>query len=565
MSPLKVGCPSCHAALSATPPFLPGMKVKCSQCGVSFPLVEPTAIRPVSVEANRSAPPVAVGVSPPPRPLSRGERPRQPWLAIAAVVGMVLIACGIVVYVLVRRGALENDDALASQGRSGTDAKTSSLANRPEPLTLSTPEVDDSKSQTRIYQRPPDRSSRFEMPTARSSLSAEKQEAVSRAIERGVAYLKRTQKDGGSWTRESHLVGYAALLGLTLLECGVPANDPAVQKAAALVRGERPRTTSTYELGLSVLFLERLGHPADRPIVQELAARLIAGQLPDGGWHYQCPILDPSQQATLLWQLTELRSGAPAKLLKPVAKGTPEPAQKPAKQRERARGKSTRATAVLRNVPSLQEDLRVRQDPASGMADNSNTQFAALALWAAQRQDVPVERALALVAKRFRTCQNDDGGWGYHSGGEQREPSRPSMTCVGLLALAVGHGLGRDDEPARGSVPDEQIQNAMNALGKRVGKPMTRDDYDLYFLWSLERVGVLYGLQRIGGGDWYSWGAEFLVGKQAKGGEWKGSHYHGASPTLDTCFALLFLKRVNLTHDLTTKIEFLKIVPQSEQ
>jgi hypothetical protein len=87
----------------------------------------------------------------------------------------------------------------------------------------------------------------------------------------------------------------------------------------------------------------------------------------------------------------------------------------------------------------------------------------------------------------------------------------------------------------------------------------------MYFLWSLERVGVLYGLQKIGGSDWYAWGADFLLRKQSKGGEWKGSHYHGASPTLDTCFALLFLKRANFTHDLTTKIESLKIVPQSEQ
>jgi hypothetical protein len=454
---------------------------------------------------------------------------------------------------------------VVSQNDIGTDAKSTTLAHRPEPLPLSTPQVDDGKSRTRIYQHSPDGRSRFEMPMARSTLPPEKQEAVNRAIERGVAYLKSTQQDSGSWPHDDHLVGYSALPGLTLLECGVPANDPVVQNAAALVRREKARIGGTYELGLSVLFLERLGDPADRPIVQELAARLIAGQLPNGGWHYRCPILDSSQQETMLRQLTELRTGSAVDLLKPIVKGTPEPDQKPAKPNARAKGKGAKAAAVLRNVPSLQEDLQVRQDTGSGLADNSNTQFAVLALWAAQRQDVPVERALALVAKRFRTCQNDDGGWGYHSGGDQREPSRPSMTCVGLLALAVGHGLGRDDAPGRGSVEDAQIQNAMNALGERVGKPIRRDDYDLYFLWSLERVGVLYGLQKIGGGDWYAWGADFLVAKQSKGGEWKGSHYHGSSPPLDTCFALLFLKRANLAHDLTTKIEFLKIVPQSEQ
>ena len=38
--------------------------------------------------------------------------------------------------------------------------------------------------------------------------------------------------------------------------------------------------------------------------------------------------------------------------------------------------------------------------------DNSNTQFAMLALWAARRHDVPVEVALGLVEQRFRATQH---------------------------------------------------------------------------------------------------------------------------------------------------------------
>ena len=32
--------------------------------------------------------------------------------------------------------------------------------------------------------------------------------------------------------------------------------------------------------------------------------------------------------------------------------------------------------------------------------------------------------------------------------------------------------------------------------------------------------------------------------------------YHGSGPQIDTCFALLFLKRANLARDLTRKLDF---------
>jgi hypothetical protein len=84
------------------------------------------------------------------------------------------------------------------------------------------------------------------------------------------------------------------------------------------------------------------------------------------------------------------------------------------------------------------------------------------------------------------------------------------------------------------------------------GLPMA----NLYFLWSVERVAVLYDLQTIGGKDWYRWGAEILVANQGPHGNWANGGYHGASPVLDTSLALLFLKRANLAKDLTNKLPF---------
>src|SRR5262249_24492197 len=68
--------------------------------------------------------------------------------------------------------------------------------------------------------------------------------------------------------------------------------------------------------------------------------------------------------------------------------------------------------------------------------DNSNTQFGLLGLWAARRHGVASDVSLELAARRFHQTQNGNGGWGYVA----RGPSKNTMTCVGLLGLAMGHG-----------------------------------------------------------------------------------------------------------------------------
>ena len=85
-------------------------------------------------------------------------------------------------------------------------------------------------------------------------------------------------------------------------------------------------------------------------------------------------------------------------------------------------------------------------------------------------------------------------------------------------------------------------------------KPGSLAMQNLYFLWTVERVAMLYDLQTIGGKDWYGWGAQILVHHQAANGAWHNSHYPGANPPVNTCFALLFLRRSNLVQDLTNNL-----------
>jgi hypothetical protein len=75
---------------------------------------------------------------------------------------------------------------------------------------------------------------------------------------------------------------------------------------------------------------------------------------------------------------------------------------------------------------------------------------------------------------------------------------------------------------------------------------------NLYFLWSVERVGVLCDVKTIGGIDWYRWGVKHLLPAQRADGSWFGGVT--GSPTSDTCFALLFLKRANLLPGLAKEL-----------
>jgi len=123
-------------------------------------------------------------------------------------------------------------------------------------------------------------------------LPPDMQQRVDQAIDDGLKFLKATQGPFGTWAADkNHMTGYAALPGLTLLECGVSGLDLSVQRAAYFVRAAAPKMDRTYELALSILFLDKLGDPRDRQLIQVLAMRLIAGQTTSGGWSYKCPIL----------------------------------------------------------------------------------------------------------------------------------------------------------------------------------------------------------------------------------------------------------------------------------
>jgi hypothetical protein len=80
---------------------------------------------------------------------------------------------------------------------------------------------------------------------------------------------------------------------------------------------------------------------------------------------------------------------------------------------------------------------------------------------------------------------------------------------------------------------------------------------DPYFLWAVERVGVVYNLPWIANVNWYRWGVGLLLPAQRRDGSWYGAN---PSRTIDTAMALLFLRRANPMPDLTAKVQRYMVV-----
>ena len=397
-------------------------------------------------------------------------------------------------------------------------------------------------------------------------------ETLVNAMNKGKGYLVAT---ANAWTSSTdHPIGNAALGAVALLECLTPENHPAIQAAARTVRSRALAANQTYELATGILLLDRLGVAADRPLILFMAARLVAGQEAAGGWNYFCPQLNELEAAQLITLLNQNRmipAGAVAAIkadpqaankVEPLDPMPPKvlPKTKVPNQKPKTAVVAIPAAGVfekLKKVPSLvnqgrTKDQLVLGDQADSQADNSNTQFAILGLFAARRHGMATDRALLLADLRFRATQFEDA-WGYGN----RDPSA-SMICVGLLGLAVGNAVQHPDGAgfAQAIETDSNIQRAFAKLAAYIEEPAPtvaeiKGPGDFYFYWCVERVGMLYNRQEIGGKDWYGWGAQRILKKQEANGSWHSTEYSHSTPFHDTCFALLFLSRANLLQEVS--------------
>jgi hypothetical protein len=200
--------------------------------------------------------------------------------------------------------------------------------------------------------------------------------------------------------------------------------------------------------------------------------------------------------------------------------------------------------------------------------DNSNSQFAVLALHEAEQAGFQVQpRTWQLALGYWRRAQNTNGSWGYNV----RSPGRGSMTCAGIASLVIamdsqgeGGAMVDDGQCVCGTaVLDERVDRAIAWLGRNFSVTRNPDEtasgpqiggnsrWLFYYLYGVERVGRVTArrffysrdprTKLFRRHDWYREGADFLIRTQNADGSWKGDipQY----PHIATSLALLFLSK----------------------
>jgi hypothetical protein len=297
-------------------------------------------------------------------------------------------------------------------------------------------------------------------------------------------------------------------VALTLLHAGIPAEEPWIAKR--IEKALHAPLGATYDVSLAAMLLEAADRQQHQARIAELAQILVENQCPDGEWSYG----DRTRK-----------------------EGDSEP--------ESTGGSGSDQGGKPGGKPGTEVRKRIRLKPTGPKGpphgDNSNTQFALLGLRAAE--DALVEappETWTLAHQWFATEHKTDGGYGYHGAkGFKNDPSYGSMTAVAIASLAICDNYLKLDFASEPALP-----RALAWLGARLtfdenpadphqGGTMHRQ---YYWIYSVERAGVLAKQERFGEHAWYAEGARWLLAKQDADGAWNGD-------PIDTCFAILFLKK----------------------
>ncbi|REK19144.1 MAG: DUF4159 domain-containing protein [Planctomycetota bacterium] len=198
-----------------------------------------------------------------------------------------------------------------------------------------------------------------------------------------------------------------------------------------------------------------------------------------------------------------------------------------------------------------------------GMPDPSNSQFALLALYEAERAGAKVNPSTWDLALNYWTAlQNPDGSWAYRPDSD----GTGSMTCAGITSAIIAAGransgdakvVGNRVECCAEQSTDKMVDDGLAWLarnfsvhvnpgvaGRRRALAGASRANLLYYLYGLERVGRMTARRFIGDHDWYREGSDMLVRAQDNlAGYWKGGGHAEDNPVIATSFALLFLAK----------------------
>ncbi|HXX94437.1 MAG TPA: hypothetical protein VEN81_12445 [Planctomycetota bacterium] len=348
---------------------------------------------------------------------------------------------------------------------------------------------------------------------------------VNEAIEKGIAFLRRCPSpDFGGYENSDELFLW------TFIHARVPATDPKFKEL--FQNATKSALHRTYKVALLAMSLEEMDRVRYQEKIAQCAQWLVDTQCTNGQWSYGAKLdglKDPSV-------------GEPA--VKDVASG---PGGKDAKPK----APTKKITIKKGSAPPL--------NPETG--DNSNSQYAALGLRACHDAGIVIpESTLTAAVKSWKDSMFNEAdrgkpkdakkavasgggtaaeGWNYKTAATDPRPPYPAMTAGGLGALVIYAYIQKKDW---------KNDPAVQAAYKWLTDKFEIDASNAYYMYALERAGILYGTETFGVHSWYREGAYAILKAQHPDGSWSedakdpnGLIWYGR--TWDTCFSILFLRR----------------------
>jgi len=325
---------------------------------------------------------------------------------------------------------------------------------------------------------------------------------VDRAIERGCRYFIKMQKPDGTW--QTHKLGHHANTVMCMLALAYAEWDPksdvmkgglkALLEADIMGTGPQSYLTAFRIQGLAKLLnqVDRESRERVLKLLKEDTQRLIEGQTDVGGWNY------------------DLAGGGNA------------------------------------------------------LGDFSNVQIAVLGLGEAIKAGLELPKEpLLKVQMLYIDKQQPDGGWNYGrqvhkqwpwtTADNQQYGTYGSMTAAGVASLYITRdylyrGMGC---PCRGgrsgyrrNKVDMAIDKALAWLAERFDAKTNPkgSQWNMYWLYSCERVGLASGIKYFGAHNWYAEGARVVLDGQRPDGSWghviRDGHWNSST---GAAWAILFL------------------------
>jgi hypothetical protein len=417
---------------------------------------------------------------------------------------------------------------------------------------------------------------------------------VDLAIEKGIKNLK--SKNASHLATTDHVgrkISRRELVLFTYVHSDVPESDPDFKALFDSMIADK--LEATYCVSLQAMVLEEVERVKYQKRIAQCAKFLVDNQTVDGKnggagyWSYGSPSI----------YVEDITYDVPKR--KDVASGGGKPDAGGVKQFELPQ-------PGMKSKPKVTNKIKIKKDRDGEGHDNSNTQYAALGCRACVDAGIIFEdKVIDAAIKWLRECQKKDkepaedlieggvngpdggmaggksapgvasggGGGGATVAGPSRVSKKASpqgwcyenhpehkaygsMTAGAVGSLAIWDYIKDADEGKKHSwKTDTDIHEGLVWLAKNFSVTYNPGPYEhakmeensqhqyLYYMYALERAGMLYGTEILGKHKWYPEGAKVLIETQKPDGSW------GAG-TDDTCFAILFLKRATRSLGVAT-------------